>query len=337
MFLQFLLKRIFYLVPVLLGVSLIVFLFIHLTPGDPIEMMMGEAGGVTDEEIEALRHQFGLDRPLPIQYLRFVSNAAQGDLGQSITDQRPVVDVIRERIPATVELTLCALLFALVLAIPLGIISAWKQHSALDSGATVATLLGVSMPGFWLGIVLVLVFGMRLEWLPVTGRIDYGIPISSVTGFYLFDSLLTGTLATFFSAARHLILPSLALGAATAAISARMIRSSMLEVIRQDYILFARAKGLSEGAIALRHALKNALIPVVSVVGLQVGVLLGGNMIIETVFGWPGLGRLAVDAIYARNYPVVQGVVLLYAVTYVFINLLTDFLYALLNPKIEMV
>ena len=324
------------MIPVLLGVSLIVFSFIHLTPGDPIEIMMGEAGGVTDEEIEALRHQFGLDRPLPVQYAYFVFHAVQGDLGMSIIDQRPVTEVISERIPATVELTFCALLIALIIAIPLGIISAWKQHSALDSSATVATLLGISMPGFWLGIILIMVFSMRLEWLPVTGRIDYGEVLTSITGFYLLDSIMTGNFSALASALRHLALPSIALGVATAALTARMMRSSMLEVIRQDYILFARAKGLSETAIALRHALKNALIPVVSVVGLQIGVLLGGNMIIETVFGWPGLGRLAVDAIYARNFPVVQGVVLLYALTYVFVNLLTDFLYALLNPRIEL-
>jgi len=336
MLLRVLVVRILHLIPVLLGVSLIVFSFIHLTPGDPIEMMMGEAGGVTEEEIDALRHQFGLDRPLPFQYVRFVVNAARGDLGISITDQRPVAEVIRERIPATVELTFCSLLIALIVAIPIGIISAWRQHSALDTGATVGTLLGVSLPGFWLGIVLIMIFSMRLEWLPVTARVDYGVGFSSITGFYLIDSIVTGNSAALASALRHLVLPSMALGAATAAITTRIMRSSMLGVIRQDYILFARAKGLSETAIALRHALKNALIPVVSVVGLQIGVLLGGNMIIETVFGWPGLGRLAVDAIYARNYPVVQGVVLLYAVTYVFVNLVTDLLYAVLNPRIEL-
>ena len=337
MFLRVCITRVFHLIPVLLGVSLIVFSFVHLTPGDPIEIMMGEAGGVTEGEIETLRHQYGLDRPLPVQYMRFVLGAARGDLGMSIVEQRPVAEIISERIPATVELTLCSLLIALLVAIPLGIISAWRQYSALDTGATVATLLGVSLPGFWLGIVLIMVFSMRLEWLPVTGRIDYEVALSSITGFYLLDSILSGNAHAFISVLRHLALPSFALGAATAAVTARMMRSSMLEVVRQDYILFARAKGLSETAIALRHALKNALIPVVSVLGLQIGVLLGGNMIIETVFGWPGLGRLAVDAIYARNYPVVQGVVLLYAVTYVFVNLVTDLIYALLNPRIELV
>ena len=336
MLLRVLTRRLVQLIPVLLGVSLIVFSFIHLTPGDPIEIMMGEAGGVSEEEIQNLRRQYGLDRPLPVQYARFLTGALKGDLGVSITDQRPVADLIRERLPATIELTLCALFIALVIALPTGIVCAWKQHSTVDTGATVISLLGVSVPGFWLGIVLIMLFSMQLEWLPVTGRIDYGVTLKAITGCHMLDSILTGNFHAFASALRHMILPAIALGAATAAITTRMMRSSMLEVIRQDYILFARAKGLSETVIALRHALKNALIPVVSVVGLQAGALLGGNMIIETVFAWPGLGRLAVDAIYARNYPVVQGVVLLYAVTYVFVNLATDIIYTVLNPKIEL-
>lgn len=336
MLLHVFIRRLIHLIPVLLGVSIIVFSFIHLTPGDPIQIMLGEAGGVSQAEVDALRHEYGLDQPLLIQILHFVTNALRGNLGISITDQRPVTRVILEHIPATIELTLCALLFAIILGIPIGIIAAWKKNSAIDTGSTILSLLGISLPGFWLGIILMMIFSMRLEWLPVTGRIGYGIDFQTITGFYLFDSIVTGNLKAFWSAINHLILPAIALGAATTAITARMMRSSMLEVIQQDYILFARAKGLSETAIALRHALKNALIPVVSVIGLEIGVLLGGNMIIETVFGWPGLGRLAVDAIYARNYPLVQGVVLLYAITYVFINFITDFIYTMLNPRIEL-
>ena len=336
MLIRLLIRRLFHLVPVLIGVSLIVFSFIHLTPGDPIALMLGEAGGVNQEEVAALRENFGLDKPLTAQFLHFMANAVRGDLGISIIDQRPVAHLIKERIPATVELTMCALCIALMLGIPLGIFAARRQNSVVDTGSTVFSLLGISLPGFWLGILLMMIFSMRLEWLPVTGRIDYGIDFHAVTGFYVVDSLLSGNLKAFGSALRHLVLPATALGAATTAVTARMMRSSMLEVIHQEYILFARAKGLSESAIVVRHALKNALIPVISVVGLQVGVLLGGNMIIETVFGWPGLGRLAVEAIYARNYPVVQGVVLLYAVTYVIINLITDIFYRVLNPQVEL-
>ena len=335
MLIQILIRRLYHLIPVLLGVSLIVFSFIHLTPGDPIQMMLGESGGVDKEEIERLRHEFGLDKPLPIQFLSFVGKALHGDLGISIIDQRPVAQILKEHIPATLELTFCALIIAILIGIPMGIISAWRSNSALDTTSTVVSLLGISLPGFWLGIVLMMIFSMRLEWLPVTGRISYGVDFQSITGLYLLDSLLTGNLKAFWSAFRHLILPATALGTATAAITARMMRSSMLEVINHDYITFARAKGLSEIVIAIHHALKNALIPVISVLGIQVGVLLGGNMVIETVFGWPGLGRLTVDAIYARNYPIVQWVVLLYAVTYVVINLITDLIYTVLNPRVE--
>lgn len=337
MWIRIISKRLAQTILVLIGVSFIVVSFLHLTPGDPIELMMGEAAGVSEEEVEHLRHQYGLDRPFPVQYIHFVARAVQGDLGISFTHQRPVMDVIRDYLPATIELTLTAMLLALLIAIPLGMVSAMRPRGALDSGATLSALLGISMPGFLIGVLLILIFGMTLEWLPVSGRIDYGIVLKTITGCYLLDSLLTFNGAALLSALRHLLLPAIALGGWTAAITMRMTRSSMLEVLQQDYILFARAKGLSETAVALKHALKNALIPVVSVVGLQLGSLLGGNMIIETVFGWPGLGRMTVEAIYARNYPLVQAAVLLYAVTYVVINFVTDLLYIYLNPRIESV
>ncbi|MBM4050207.1 MAG: ABC transporter permease [Planctomycetes bacterium] len=329
-------ERLFRLIPVLLGITLIVFLFMHLTPGDPIEMMLGEAGGVTQAEIQRLRHEYGLDQPLPVQFARFVTRALRGDLGLSFIHQRPVTQIIAEYLPATMELTAVSLVGGLLLALPLGVATAMRRRSAWDTGGTLLALLGISLPGFFFGILLILVFGMALEWLPVSGRIDYGVELHRISGFYLLDSLLTLNGRAFVSALQHLLLPALAMGAWTAALTMRMTRASMLEVLRQDYIVFARAKGLSEAAIAVRHALKNALIPVVSVVGLQMGALLGGNMVIEIVFSWPGLGRLCVEAIYARNYPLVQGIVLLYAITFVFINLVTDVLYTLLNPRVRL-
>jgi ABC-type dipeptide/oligopeptide/nickel transport system permease component len=330
-----LLQRAFHLVPVLFGITLIVFLFVHLAPGDPIDLLLGEAGGTTKEEAEHLRHQYGLDRPLAVQFGRFVVGAARGDLGISFVHQRPVAQVIGEYLPATVELTFFSLLVGTAFALPLGVWAARKQGSIVDTAGTALSLLGASLPGFYLGVLLILVFGMTLEWLPVSGRIDYGVGLVPITGLYLLDSALTLNWRAGVSAFYHLLLPAIALGAWTAALTMRMTRTSMLEVLRQDYIVFARAKGLGEVALSLRHALRNALIPVVSVIGLQIGALLGGNMVIETVFGWPGLGRLCIDAIHARNYPLVQGIVLLYAVTYVLINLLTDWVYVVLNPRMR--
>jgi peptide/nickel transport system permease protein len=329
-------ERLARLALVLLGITLVVFLFLHLTPGDPVELMLGESGGVTAEEIDRLRRQYGLDQPLPVQFIRFLSRAARGDLGLSFTHQRPVTQVIGDYLSATVELTLFSLLGGLLIALPLGVAAAMKHGSLPDTGGTLLSLLCVSLPGFYLGILSMLVFGMVLEWLPVSGRIDHGVELSSITGLYLVDSVLTLNRPAFVSAVQHLLLPGLALGAWTAALSMRMTRASMREVLQQDYIRYARAKGLPETAIAGRHALKNALVPVISTVGLQVGALLGGNMVIETVFSWPGLGRLCVDAIYARNYPLVQGIVLLYAMTYVFINVATDMLYTVLDPRVRL-
>lgn len=337
MWVRILLRRLVQSLFVLAGVSLIVFSFIHLTPGDPVELMMGEASGVYDDEIAALRHEYGLDRPLPMQFLLYVGRVLRGDLGVSFTHQRPVIEVLILYLPATVELTLVAMVLALIIALPLGMASGIRPGGPLDSGSTALALIGVSLPGFLLGILLILFFGMTLEWLPISGRIGYSVDLKTVTGLYLIDSLIAGDFAALASVIRHLVLPATALGAWTMAVTLRMARTSMSEVWQQDYILFARAKGLSNRSIIVRHALKNALIPVVSVVGLQFGALLGGNMIIETVFGWPGLGRMTVDAIYARNYPLVQASVLLYAATYVIINFITDLVYIYLNPRIKSV
>lgn len=328
------LERVLAAIPIMIGVTILVFLFMRFTPGDPVDLMMGEAGNVTTQEIATLRSQFNLDAPIYVQLYDYLGNAVHGDLGVSYKKNRPVVALIKETLPATMELSLVAVIFALVIAIPIGVYSAVKQYSAIDRVSMGISFLGVSMPAFWLGILLILIFSVKLGITPVQGRMDYGLGFESITGFYLLDSLITGNLQAFKSASMHLILPAISLGATMAAIVARVTRSSMLEVLRQDYVTLARAKGLSEFKVVVKHALRNALIPTVTVVGIEIGVLLSGNMIVETVFGWPGLGRLAVDAIFNRDYPTVQGVVMFYALVFVLSNLIVDVIYTYINPKI---
>ena len=330
------LERMLAVIPIMFGVAIVVFLFMRLTPGDPVDIMMGEAGYVSEGEIENLRREFNLDKPLHEQLLLFLSGAIRGDLGNSYVKRAPVTELIAERLPATIELALGALIFGLAVAVPIGIISAVRQYSVLDRVSMAGAFLGISMPAFWLGIILMLIFSVRLRWLPVAGRIDYTAELHSVTGLHVLDSLLTGNREALVSSLRHLVLPSISLGAAMAATVARILRSSMLEVLRQDYVMLARAKGLVEFLVVTKHALRNALIPTVTVVGLQVGVLLGGNMIVETVFGWPGLGRLVVQAIFSRDFPLVQGAVMIYAFIFVMANLIVDVLYTYLNPKITL-
>jgi len=330
------LERILYTVPIMFGVAIIVFVFIRLTPGDPVDIMMGQGGAISAGEIEQLRSEFHLDEPILTQLWYFLSDAVQGDLGYSYIKKKPVTILIAERLPATIELASGALIFALIVAFPIGIISAVRQNSMLDRLSMASAFLGISMPGFWLGIILILIFSVWLKWLPVQGRIAYDAGLETVTGFYLLDSLLTRNWTAFWSSFKHLLLPSITLGAAVAAIVARVLRSSMLEILRADYVQLARAKGAAEWRVVIKHALRNALIPTVTVVGLQVGVLLGGNMIIETVFGWPGLGRMVVEAIFNRDFPLVQGAVMVYAFTFVVANLIVDVLYTYLNPKITL-
>lgn len=330
------LERILYTIPIMLGVAIIVFIFIRLTPGDPVDIMMGQGGAISAGEIEQLRSEFHLDEPISTQLWYFLSDAARGDLGFSYIKKQPVVSLIGERLPATIELAFGSLLLALVIAFPIGIISAVRQNSLLDRLSMASAFLGISMPGFWLGIVLILIFAVWLKWLPVQGRISYQVQLQTVTGFYVLDSIITGNGPALWSALKHLLLPSATLGAAVAAIVARVLRSSMLEILRADYVQLARAKGAPEGVVVIKHALRNALIPTVTVVGLQVGVLLGGNMIVETVFGWPGLGRMVVEAIFNRDFPLVQGAVMIYAFTFVIANLIVDVLYTYLNPKITL-
>ena len=330
------LERILMTIPIIIGVAVVVFFFMRLTPGDPVDIMMGQGGAVSAGEMEQLRKEFHLDQPLYAQLWIFFKDATHGDLGYSYTQKRPVSELIAERLPATIELAAGALLFALLVAIPIGIISAVRQHSLVDQLSMASAFVGISMPAFWLGIILILVISVRLDWLPVQGRLTFGVNLHQITGLFVLDSLLAGNWAAFADSVKHLILPSISLGAAPAAIVARVLRSSMVEALRQDYVTLGRAKGQVEFLVVMKHALRNALIPTVTVIGLQVGVLLGGNMIVETVFGWPGLGRLVVKAIFVRDFPLVQGAVMVYAITFAMANLVVDVLYTYLNPKITL-
>ncbi|MBA72178.1 MAG: peptide ABC transporter permease [Verrucomicrobiales bacterium] len=328
-------ERLAQLIPVLLGVTVIVFFMMALTPGDPVEIMIGDNNVSAEQEAE-LRHDLGLDRPPVERFFVFIKNAISGDFGLSFYHRRPVMDVIAERLPATIELSLTALLLALLTSVPLGVIAAVKKNTIFDRLATVGSLFGVSLPGFWFGILLLMMFSVHLHWLPVSGRVGYEFEVPPVTHMLLIDSLLHGRFDAFANALKHLIMPSIVLGLPMAAILTRVTRTSMLEVLSQDYMTFAEAKGLSGTQILLRHGLKNALIPTVTVAALQTGSLLGGNMIVETVFGWPGLGRLVVESIFLRNYPLVQAAVLIYATTYVTLNFLADILYTVLNPRVRL-
>ncbi|MEW6398619.1 MAG: ABC transporter permease [Bacillota bacterium] len=326
-------RRLVAILPVLLGISIIVFLIMHLIPGDPVLVMLGEKA--SPERAEELRRALGLYDPLHVQYGRFLLRALQGDLGRSIRTQEMVTREIAVRFPATLELTMCALFLAVATGVLFGVIAAVRQYSVWDNLSMVVAVAGVSMPVFWLGLMLIFLFGVALAWLPISARLSVEVHLARITGLHLVDALLTGNAAAFWDALRHLVLPSVALGAIQMAIIARMTRSSMLEVIRQDYIRTARSKGLAERVVIYKHALKNALIPVVTVVGLTVGRLLGGAVLTETIFSWPGLGKFAVDAIYARDYPQVQGVVLLIAAGFVLVNLLVDVIYVFLDPRIR--
>ncbi len=303
--LRFLARRLALTVLVLFGVATLVFSLIHLIPGDPAQAMLGEAA--SQKDVEALRQRLGLDRPLVEQYGHFVSGALHGDLGTSFRTGLPVTAQIVERMPATMELAAAAMLVAIGVAIPLGIAAAVRRGTAVDHAAMAVALSGVSIPNFWLGPLLAIIFAVELGWLPVSGR---------------------GTWA-------HLILPAVSLGAALAAILARMMRATLLEELRELYVVAARARGVSRSRAVLRHAFRNSLIPVVTLIGLQFGAVLTGAVITETVFAWPGIGRLLIQSIGFRDYPLVQGCILLIAVTYVAVNLLTDLLYGVLDPRIR--
>lgn len=330
----FLLRRVALVIPTFFGITLLVFLLIHLIPGNAVEAMTGERG-MDPARYAQMAHELGLDQPLYIQYFHYLANIFKGDLGASIVSHTPVLDEFKTLFPATLELSLSAMLFALVIGLPAGILAALKRNTILDYSVMGISLTGYSMPVFWWALLLILLFSVTLGWTPVSGRIDILFDVPPVTGFMLIDSLLGGDPGAFKSALSHLILPTIALGTIPLAVIARMTRSTMLEVLREDYIRTARAKGLSWWRVVAIHALRNALIPVVTVVGLQVGVMLAGAILTETIFSWPGIGKWLVAAIQRRDYPVVQGGILLTATIIIVVNLVIDLLYGVINPRIR--
>jgi peptide/nickel transport system permease protein len=329
----YIIKRLLQLAPVIIGVTLIAFSLIHIAPGDPARTMLGQHA--TQKEINEIREKYGLDEPIIIQYGIWLSGALRGDLGRSIITNDLVINEISSRFPNTIELTVAAMLFAILIGGFAGIISASKQYSVTDYTVMGVALFGISMPVFWLGIILMMIFGVILGWLPIGGRIDLIIPYQRVTGFMIIDSIITFNLPALISSIKHLILPAVALGTIPMAMIARVTRSSMLEVLRQDFIRTERAKGLSERAVIYKHAVRNAMVPVVTVIGLNFGLLLAGAILTETVFSWPGLGRLVVEAVYERDYPLVVGCILIFAIVFVIVNLITDILYTYIDPRIK--
>jgi peptide/nickel transport system permease protein len=345
---RYILRRLISVIPTLIGVTLVIFLFQRLIPGDPAVAMLGEHA--TQENVERIREQFGLNRPAFLdrdalangdlagffdsQYVRYFSRLLHFDLGNSIHRRIPIAETLSERFPATIELALLSLGIALLIGIPVGIASAARRNSVLDGVTMVSSLIGVSIPIFWLGIMEIMLFSVMLQWLPSYGQLSTGIEVNTITHLLLLDSLLTGNLVGFVDALKHIAMPALALATIPTAIITRMTRSSMLDVLQEDYIRTATAKGLSERIVLFRHALKNAFLPVVTIIGIQAGTLLAGAVLTETIFAWPGIGKWVYDSILGRDYPIVQGVTLLIAIIFLVVNLLVDLSYALLDPRI---
>jgi len=327
-------RRIVGTVPVIIGISFLIFLLMHIAPGDPVSLLLGD--NATPDDIARTRHEWGLDRPLMVQYWEFLSRAVRGDFGRSLKFNEPVMKLVWERLPATLELAFASLFVAILIAVPLGVYSAIRHNSLLDHAGMSVALVGVSLPNFWLGIMLIYFLGGQLNLLPVAGRIEYGVEVRSITRLYLVDSLITGNFTAFWSALKHLLMPAVTLGSALAAIVTRISRSSVLEVMRQDYVTTARAKGLSERAVIWRHILRNALITIVTILGLQLGALLSGSVVTETVFSYPGIGDLLIQSISARDYKLTQVLILMFAVTYFVVNLLIDLLYSVIDPRIRL-
>ena len=330
---RYLLRRLALTIPILLGVSLLVFLMLHSAGGDPAQTILGARAD--PQSIAELRRELGLDRPLLVQYGAFLAGAVRGDFGRSYRSNTPVVTEIAARFPATIELAIAAMVIAVVTGVVFGTLAAVRRHSLLDYVSSTVVLLGVSIPTFWLGLILIIVFGLWLRWLPISGRVDPRLGADPSLPFLTLTSLLQGNWAVAKDALRHLILPALTLAAWPAAIVARMTRASLIESFGQDYVRTARGKGLPEQLIVVSHAARNALLPVLTVVGLEFGTLLGGAVVTETIFSWPGLGQLTVTAIGARDYQIVQGVVVLLGAVFVLLNLLVDVLYAVLDPRIH--
>jgi peptide/nickel transport system permease protein len=329
----YLLRRLVGTIPVMVLISMLVFLLIQAAPGDPTLMLLGEDS--TAEDIEQAKKRWGLDQPIYVQYVKFFMSAAQGNLGRSFKYDEPVLDVIINRIPATLELAAASVIIAVIFAIPLGVWAAAKPNSWVDNTGTTFGLFGISMPSFWFGIMLILLFAGILNILPSAGRDTYGIAGPRITGFYMLDSAIQGNWAGVRDGVEHVFLPALALGSNMLGILMRVTRSSVLEVMHEDYVTTARAKGLEERKVLWRHVVRNALIPVITVVGLELGTLLSGSIIVETVFSWPGSGSLLIIALNARDHPLVTGLVLVYTTAFVAINFLIDVLYAVIDPRIR--
>lgn len=346
---RYVLRRLISLLPTLLGVTFVIFMFQRLIPGDPAVAMLGEHAA--EENVERIREQFGLNRPpfldrealaqgdirgfFDSQFTRYLGRLVRLDLGSSIHRRIPVAETLALRFPATVELALLSMVVAVMIGVPVGIASASRRNSWLDSISMVGSLIGVSMPIFWLGLLEIMFFAVFLQWLPAGGRLSTGVEVNEITRLILIDSILSGNLPAFVDALKHIAMPVIALATIPMAIIARMTRSSMLDVLQEDYIRTAHAKGLMERVVLFRHALKNAFLPVVTIIGLQTGTLMAGAVLTETIFSWPGIGKWVYDAILGRDYPIVQGGTLLIAVIFVFFNLLVDLSYAYLDPRIH--
>lgn len=346
---RYIFSRLLTFIPTLIGVTFVIFMFQRLIPGDPAVAMLGEHAA--KENVERIREQLGLNRPLFLdrealvagdlkgffdsQYIRYLGRLIRLDLGDSIHRRIPVAETLALRFPATVELALLSLFIAILIGIPVGIASAARRNSVLDGASMIGSLIGVSMPIFWLGLMEIMLFAVFLKWLPSGGRLSTGVEIKSITNMYLIDSLITGNIEGFIDAAKHIIMPAIALATIPMAIIARMTRSSMLDVLQEDYIRTATAKGLSEQIVLFRHGLKNAFLPVITIIGIQAGTLMAGAVLTETIFSWPGIGKWVYDSILARDYPIVQGGTLLIAIIFVIFNLLVDISYALIDPRIH--
>lgn len=334
MILRFMLRRIGLMALILISVSFIVFSSVRMIPGDPAKVMLGERA--TEEALTHLRKQLGLDQPFIVQYFHYVGRiVTQGSLGDSITTNNPVLEEIAQKFPATIELSFAAMLIAIFVGVGTGLLAAVYRNSWIDNLSMVVALTGVSMPIFWLGLILMLIFSAHFGLLPLSGRLSIVNELEPVTNFYLLDSILAGSWYSFLDALQHLLLPAITLATVPTAIIARMTRASVLEVLEQDYIKTAHAKGVSKVKVILRHALRNAAIPITTIAGLQLGLLLSGAVLTETIFAWNGLGSYVVNAVNARDFPVIQGCVLIFAFTFVLVNLLVDLSYFFLDPRIR--
>jgi peptide/nickel transport system permease protein len=329
----YLARRLIEAIPVIFGVSILVFLLLHLIPGDPAVAILGERA--TEENVQAIREQLGLNKPLYEQYFIWVGNMVQGDLGHTVRGNIPVADEISSRFPATVELSLWALTVAVLVGVPTGILSGVRRNSLIDTASMFTALIGVSIPIFVLGLLLIYFVGVELRWLPFVSRLSSNVQLERVTGLHTVDAVITGNWDALKDAVEHLILPAITLATVPMAVIARITRSSMLEVLNQDYIRTARAKGLRSFVVVMRHAFRNALLPIVTIIGLQLGTLLSGAVLTETIFSWPGVGKWLFDSIIARDYPIVQSMTLIIAMIYIVVNMAVDLLYALIDPRIR--